>query len=94
MAGKEDGDSIKGSNLLVEGDKDIQVNDSTVRVYNVPCHTKGHVLYHFKESSIFDYPEPEGNWLTMENKPVRSFESVECVFTGDTLFSGGCGRFF
>ena len=35
-----------------------------------PCHTKGHVCYHFetKDDSI--------------------------IFTGDTLFIGGCGRFF
>jgi hydroxyacylglutathione hydrolase len=57
VAGKEDGEAIKGSNFLVGEDGEIDVNGLAVKVYNVPCHTRGHVLYHFKaEGAKGDVP--------------------------------------
>ncbi len=38
----------------------------------VPCHTRGHVLFH-----VTSPPDDAGS-----------------LFTGDTLFNGGCGKFF
>ena len=32
--------------------------------------------------------------VSSEGKTIRQFECNECLFTGDTLFSGGAGRFF
>ena len=76
MAGKEDGEHIKGANLLIEQDTEIQINEAKVKVYNVPCHTRGHLLYHFNSRQVFsEAPNFLGNSFTIEEKKVYEFES-------------------
>lgn len=58
------------SKEVSEGDS-FQIGNLFVSVLSTPCHTRGHVLYLFRD--------PLGN---------------QALFTGDTLFIGGCGRFF
>jgi len=58
-------DVLAATKHVVTGDR-LLVGQLEVSVRQVPCHTKGHVLYLC------------GNLL----------------FTGDTLFTGGCGKFF
>lgn len=53
------------------------------QVWETPCHTKGHVLFVVNEKPIHGHGEDGGARPT----PVA-------VFTGDTLFSGGTGKFF
>ena len=57
---------------------------------HTPCHTKGHILY-FCESPSVDSG-------AMEISIEKSYQHVKninrCIFTGDTIFIGGCGRFF
>jgi len=63
------GDGVAGATLEVGTGDVVHIGDAaplTARVYQCPCHTRGHVVY-----------------------------SVgKLLFTGDTLFQGGCGRFF
>ena len=49
-----------------------------IDVIHTPCHTKGHVVYFISS----DLPNADGT----ANAPI--------LFSGDTLFVGGCGRFF
>jgi hydroxyacylglutathione hydrolase len=60
-------------------------NKIPVKCYKVPCHTKGHLLYHF-----------EMNVKNSKEKHIKDnkFTSINCLFTGDTLFIGGSGKFF
>ena len=64
-------EACPGKNCDVK-EGDLLEFDSGIRieVFDVPCHTSGHVLYY-----------------------VTSDEQ-KALFTGDTLFIGGCGRFF
>lgn len=57
----------------------------------VPCHTKGHLLYHFKFDLNDDKFNPLNSLIKIE---IPYIDSNNFVFTGDTLFIGGCGRFF
>ena len=49
-----------------------------IEVLHVPCHTKGHVAY----------------YVTSHDAGVDSNKNAPILFSGDTLFVGGCGRFF
>ena len=53
----------------------------TVTALHTPCHTRGHVLFFVTRSSA-----KEGGGGGGGGAPL--------VFSGDTLFVGGCGRFF
>jgi hydroxyacylglutathione hydrolase len=48
----------------------------------VPCHTKGHIAF-------VVYPPPTGS-----HEQDRESDTAPLLFCGDTLFIGGCGRFF
>ncbi|MBK6687247.1 MAG: hydroxyacylglutathione hydrolase [Deltaproteobacteria bacterium] len=61
-----DRDRIPGLTLAVEPGDVVQVGQLRGALLAVPCHTRGHVAYHFGRA----------------------------LFTGDTLFAAGCGRFF
>lgn len=50
----------------------------SVKALHTPCHTDDSICWHFTDSSTGNTAEKTKN----------------AVFTGDTLFSGGCGRFF
>lgn len=54
-----------------------------------PCHTAGHVLFRFKTNEDL-VPHLEEEIVN----GYRFYTVEECLFTGDTLFIGGCGRFF
>lgn len=71
------------------------MNQTKVRVYNVPCHTRGHLLYHFNgRQANEELPTFTEATFTSESKQAYEFLSEEFLFTGDTLFSAGVGRFF
>lgn len=58
------------TDLVKDGDE-LELFDTKIKVFHVPCHTSDHVLYY-----------------------VQNQKSSPFLFTGDTLFVGGCGRFF
>jgi len=73
--------------------QDIEVpSPFSLEALFAPCHTLGHVLYHFRSAPKTTIPEPH---LQEEiQKGYRFYDVEECLFTGDTMFIGGCGRFF
>lgn len=64
--------------------KKVQEGDSFVmgslkiEVIHVPCHTKGHIVY----------------FVTSNDPEADPSKVCPILFSGDTLFVGGCGRFF
>lgn len=54
-----------------------------------PCHTKGHTLYYCESKEHADYNETTAPW-----NGHLEFTQSKVLFTGDTIFIGGCGRFF
>jgi hydroxyacylglutathione hydrolase len=59
---------------------------------HTPCHTKGHILYYCESDTGSETQhevskEHEGRFQNVKN-------INRCIFTGDTIFLGGCGRFF
>jgi len=63
----------------VGGGDVLAIGSLRVRVQSTPCHTAGHVVY------VIDKPIIEGDSINAR-PPI--------LFCGDTLFVGGCGRFF
>ena len=58
----------------------VHLGNLRIKCLSTPCHTSGHLCYHVTESS-----EDAGDPLPSQ---------PGCVFTGDTLFISGCGKFF
>ena len=68
----------------VEGVGSFDVNEIQVTHISVPCHTIGHQLYYLEDL----------NNKEKKNDPSEPKTVYRCVFTGDTLFIGGAGKFF
>lgn len=73
----------------------IKLGSLNIECLSTPCHTKGHICYYVTcdpdpLSSNTGSPTAGGN----NNNSSNSNNTERCVFTGDTLFIGGCGRFF
>mmetsp|Transcript_23025 Transcript_23025/g.58388 ORF Transcript_23025/g.58388 Transcript_23025/m.58388 type:complete len:258 (-) Transcript_23025:172-945(-) len=65
-------DNVEGVTEPVKENDSISLGGISIKVYDTPCHTKGHVFY-FATHAQAEHP---------------------VVFTGDTLFVCGCGKFF
>lgn len=71
-------ESIQYANQEVRDGDSIILGSLKIDVIHTPCHTKGHVVYYVSSNG----PNTDKN----SNAPI--------LFSGDTLFVGGCGRFF
>ncbi|KAJ1450576.1 beta-lactamase-like protein [Pelagophyceae sp. CCMP2097] len=61
-------------------------NSLKFQIVESPCHTRGHVMF-----ALLKQPWAENS----EEGPLpKVFDGVEALFTGDTLFCGGCGAPF
>lgn len=77
---------VQAINKLVSNGENLKLGSLNIECLATPCHTKGHICY----------------YVTCDPDPLSSKESVgssstnneRAVFTGDTLFIAGCGRFF
>jgi hydroxyacylglutathione hydrolase len=58
--------------------------------YHTPCHTKGHICYYLETNGCQDGAQHE---IAIKGKYMLVSNVNRCVFTGDTLFIGGCGFF-
>ena len=80
----------KCTNPLSDGDT-FDVHGIKIKAMHTPCHTKGHILYYCES-------EQEENKHEISIEIDQKYQHVKninrCVFTGDTIFIGGCGRFF
>ena len=81
-------DEIKGTTQSISGDDSFKIEEIKVSCIQTPCHTKGAVCF---------YLESEDSTTKQNDASQLKDDHVECyrgVFTGDTHFVGGCGRFF
>ena len=66
-------DGVPACTRRVKSGDNLTIGTGTrVAVYDAPCHTSGHVLYHVTGADA----------------------GTGVLFTGDTLFVAGCGKFF
>jgi hydroxyacylglutathione hydrolase len=84
-------DEVTGCTTPVSNDHTLEIAGLKVKCHHTPCHTTGHILY-FVTGGDLDESQ------THEKAILEGFVNVSHinagVFTGDTLFIGGCGRFF
>lgn len=80
------GDSrIQALNKAVSHGDVIRLGTLSIECLSTPCHTRGHVCYYVTATGE---TEPQGGASSGHTTTER------VVFTGDTLFIAGCGRFF
>lgn len=65
--------------LALNDQEEYKLGSLNVKALHTPCHTRGHVVYFVTGSG------KEGG---------DESAAAPLVFSGDTLFVGGCGRFF
>ena len=87
-------EEIPEVNLKVADGDTFSLGDLQVQTIYTPCHTKGHVLYFVQRKVAMQVVGSDAS-----GSESSSFSSVRdlqtpILFTGDTLFVGGCGRFF
>ena len=83
-------DSIPGcTNPVTDEDVIEPIPGLTVRCMHTPCHTKGHILYYLDTKA-----EGKQHEVIKDGKYQHVKGVNRCIFTGDTIFLGGCGRFF
>eukprot|EP01138_Halocafeteria_seosinensis_P009579 gb/GECG01009789.1/.p1 GENE.gb/GECG01009789.1/~~gb/GECG01009789.1/.p1 ORF type:complete len:319 (+),score=35.10 gb/GECG01009789.1/:1-957(+) len=87
-------DRAQGANKILDNNDTFNIGDLKVTTYWTPCHTPGHVLYHVTgpEGTGSDISEAGTSGKYLQKDTVPAGESG-ALFTGDTLFIAGCGRF-
>lgn len=95
-AGIEDAKEVPGCNAPLKDGDQLEIDGLTISALHVPCHTVGHMLYcvranelaNEKVGSVTVTKGEAGHWVEYSGGLNR------VMFTGDTIFVGGCGRFF
>lgn len=96
-AGELDAKEVPGCNTPLKDGETLDIDGLKISVFHTPCHTTGHVLYHVATTPEIPSEKPKenikhsdelGTWVEYSGGINRA------LFTGDTLFVGGCGRFF
>lgn len=95
-AGELDANSVLGCTNPLKNNQRLEIDGMEINVINTPCHTTGHVMYQVKVNSnpnekirkIEKNINSNGHWIEYSEGINRA------LFTGDTIFVGGCGRFF
>lgn len=90
MGGAED--NVPGcSTPIKNGDTfDMLKGQIKMKCYHTPCHTRGHICYYLEADGCQDGAQHE---TVMKNEYMIVSNINRCVFTGDTVFIGGCGYF-
>ncbi|CAM9810708.1 unnamed protein product [Discosporangium mesarthrocarpum] len=73
-------DSVPATTLALRDKETYSLGSLSVTALHTPCHTRGHVLF-------FVAPADRA-------RRGGGGEGAPLLFSGDTLFVGGCGRFF
>ncbi|OZJ06729.1 hypothetical protein BZG36_00343 [Bifiguratus adelaidae] len=76
-------------NYVCKDKEDICLGTLTITPLHTPCHTKGHICYYVQDGNS---SKTNGMTINASSHPTQS--PSKAVFTGDTLFIAGCGRFF
>lgn len=87
-SGKDD--KVKGSNEQVSDGQIINLcgNKIPMKCIHTPCHTKGSTCYYVEAT---DQPTQHSVEYQGIYKIIKNIN--RCIFTGDTVFLGGCGHF-
>lgn len=72
-------ENTPGVTLEVENEQIISFGDLRIKAFHAPCHTKGHILYYVYK---------------VDKQEKENLQYAPILFTGDTIFIAGCGRFF
>jgi hydroxyacylglutathione hydrolase len=75
------GENVPGVTRRVSEGDTVMIGETVVKVIDAPSHTHGHILFLAHPQRIIDGPQND------ETHP-------SALFTGDTLFMGGCGKLF
>lgn len=81
----------KKMTLALKDREEFTLGSLTVTALHTPCHTRGHVLFYVASSASASAAAAAGEW---EGEGDNEEAAAPLVFSGDTLFVGGCGRFF
>lgn len=89
-------DSIPSCTLAVNDGDTIEMHGMKIKCLHTPCHTRGHILYYVEAPSTdAEESKSAGEFERSKHHGYQLISNLNrCVFTGDTLFIGGCGRFF
>jgi len=81
-------DKIKVTTKRIKEKTTFEINEIEVTAIPTPCHTLGAISFYLEDKNHYaDQNDPE---LIKKS----GTECFRCVFTGDTHFIGGCGKFF
>ena len=83
-------EEIPEVNIKVSDGDVFSLGELQVQTIYTPCHTKGHVLYFVHRKGVATKADDSGG----SSIPPEEDTNTPILFTGDTLFVGGCGRFF
>jgi hydroxyacylglutathione hydrolase len=67
----------------------LACGELSIRCLETPCHTRGHMCFY-----VTPKQQQEEKKEQKAKQQQQQHQSGGIVFSGDTLFSGGCGRFF
>lgn len=95
-AGEHEAVYVPGCTDHMKDGESVAIDGMTITAMHVPCHTKGHVMYLVKANDSpnepvgagHEYKDSNGHWVEYSAGINRA------LFTGDTVFAGGCGKFF
>jgi len=92
IGGADDNKPNAGYNTIVKHGDSYDLFDGKVKLtcLHTPCHTKGHICYYLESVGAADGVQ---HVTSMKGKYMKMDNMNRCVFTGDTLFIGGCGGF-
>lgn len=98
---------VQALNKQVQHGDTIRLGTLLIECLSTPCHTRGHICYYVTSTDTSSSSSAESGTTTgssngssqaadtSSNSGQSNGGSPErVVFTGDTLFIGGCGRFF
>ena len=83
-------DKVDGCTQPVVDKQSFELFGGSVKVtcLHTPCHTRGHTCFYLE----MDSQSPVESSMQGSYKHIKNLK--RCVFTGDMVFIGGCGRFF
>lgn len=84
-------DAVPGATMSVSHGDTVTVGALTVSCIHTPCHTKGHICYWVRPAAAVAHNSSEADSAA---SGVSAEDAAGAVFSGDTLFVGGCGRLF
>lgn len=84
-------DNVEGCTNPVQDKDVIKFFGDTLQMicHHTPCHTKGHMLYQLESGEAGEHEFTTE--MCNEYMIVKGLD--RCIFTGDTVFVGGCGFF-